>query len=1039
MRRRNALIPLLLTVTLFASGATEPLRLTSYHLGATDGLANNSVYCIEQDHYGFMWFGTFGGLSRYDGETFVNYRPSPGSGQSLAASVVFDLLEDSRGVLWVATDGGGLSFYDENGDTFTTIRAQPGGLASDRVLALEEDSTGRIWAGTGDGSLNVIDSSGSIKVIKVAAPGAENAAVRCIVAGPGGEIWAGTEGGGLYRLDPEGQINARFSAAGEGKGNGRLGDDVIRSLLLDSKGRLWVGLGNGGVDLLYSGSGDFVHAIPEGEGPRDAVRTLGEDPSGAIWIGYADSGIGHLQPEGMRFSPPSTGTAAGNPLSVRAIKRDRNGLMWVGFKEGGTAIYNSRSALVDRFLARSDGKPLSGMRGLSCSAGGRLFAVGDGQGLLEFDSVRGEWFPYPGYPTDRMSMKAYSVHIDGSGRIWVGTDGAGLVRMEGTRATRFSHDPANPLSLASNIVWALYEDPDGTMWIGTEGGGLDRYDPASGGFVHHRPGGDGSSSIRGASVRAIFRDSESRLWVGTWDGGLSVMASDTSGFRHYFPGSSTENSPAGLGDSSVNCIFEDEEGSIWVGTGGTGLAKLDPSGERFVHYGEKDGLAGTTVYGIVGDADGNLWISTATGLSRMDRSSGAFFNFGASDGLASDELSQNAFLRAADGRLWFGGPLGLSVFDPRRLVFEDLPPEVVITGLTVLGEGGRPTSSVSALRPKRIDLPFDNIGFRYSVAVLDYIAPERNRYAVTLEGGQGGWSELSHGNSGYMSRLNPGAYVLSAKAANGNGVWNIAGETLDVVVHPPFWGTWWFLSAAFLLIVMGAWLAVRMRINNLRKRNELLVKLSRHVESAREEERIAAARDVHDEIGQHLAALNLQAWWLDSHSKAPLPQRRERISEMIGSIGEAMSAVKRVANNLRPVALDALSFHEALAWYVEAFGRRSGIETSLDVVHPFPEISGKAATALFRITQELLTNVWRHSGAAHVAVHLAVEDDQLALAIRDDGKGIEPGRAEADDSFGIIGIRERCAMFGGRFMIAAVEGGGTLAEARLPQSRLQEE
>jgi two-component system sensor histidine kinase UhpB len=173
--------------------------------------------------------------------------------------------------------------------------------------------------------------------------------------------------------------------------------------------------------------------------------------------------------------------------------------------------------------------------------------------------------------------------------------------------------------------------------------------------------------------------------------------------------------------------------------------------------------------------------------------------------------------------------------------------------------------------------------------------------------------------------------------------------------------------------------------------------------------------------------------------RAPMDQRKERISEMIGSIGEAMSAVKRVATNLRPVALDALSFHEALAWYVEAFGRRSGITISLDVVHPFPEISGKAATALFRITQELLSNVSRHSGASHVAVHLAVEDDQLALAIGDNGKGIQPGRAEADDSFGIIGIRERCSIFGGIFMIVAVEGGGTLAEARLPLRRLQEE
>lgn len=1027
--------------------AVNPAALTGYRLVVTDGLANNSVYCIEQDRQGFIWLGTFGGLSRYDGESFVTFRPSPDPASSIAASVVFDLIEDSRGFLWIATDGGGLSRFDPESGEFLTWRANAvpdsQGIASDRVLALAEDRTGAIWIGTDRGTLDLIDASGGMRRIGPGMTGLGTSPVRAIAADPAGGIWVGTEGGGIVFLGEDGSVIRRIRSAGQvsGQASSRasggvpesLGSDVVRSLLVDSGNRLWIGLGNGGVDMLDTSSGRIIHAVLPESGPREAVRSIEEDSDGGIWVGFADSGIGYLDPVSGAFSPPSLRHGG-----VRAIMRDRSGLMWVGYKEGGVEVLNPRSALVKRYRQLRDGRFLRQLRGLANAPDGTLLLASDGLGVLDLDPESGLIKPHPGYPRDRQSAKAYALLAEKPDRIWIGTDGGGLIRMDGTSAKAYRHDVSDPASIASDVVWAIHRDPDGTIWIGTEGGGLDRYDAAGDSFVHY-PSGGGADAIRGASVRTIFRDSRNRLWVGTWDGGVSVMDPVTGHFSHFFPADGQGAPSSGLLDSSINCMTEDTTGTIWIGTGGSGIARFDENRRTFVHFGEREGLAGSTVYGLVCDTDGDLWISTATGLTRRDRATAGFFTYGTSDGLVAAGLTQNSFLKDRSGNLWFGGQEGLSAFDPKTVRFDDPPPQVAISTIMIPdGSSARYAGHPPILGARPLDLPYLNAGIQFSLAVLDYRSPTRHRYRILLEGSDPEWTDLAKGNTGYLARLGPGRHVLKARGANGYGVWSRSGAALEVHVRPPFWGTWLFRGIVLALVAFSVFVVVRVRTDSLRKRNDLLMKLSHHVEAAREEERISAARDVHDEIGQHLAAINLQAWWLDSHPRAPIAQRKERIEEMKGSVSGAMAAVKHIATSLRPIALDALTFPEALRWYLQTFERRSGIAASLSLAGTLPAISDEVATALFRISQELLTNVIRHAGAGSVTVSLTTspEEDRIIFVVRDDGKGIDHKMIEADDSFGLIGIRERCAAYGGLFSISGAPDRGTIAQVVFPLSNI---
>jgi len=273
------------------------------------------------------------------------------------------------------------------------------------------------------------------------------------------------------------------------------------------------------------------------------------------------------------------------------------------------------------------------------------------------------------------------------------------------------------------------------------------------------------------------------------------------------------------------------------------------------------------------------------------------------------------------------------------------------------------------------------------------------------------------------------------KGSNGSGIWNEKGAALSISVTPPIWATWFARLAIGLAVAASAAAAVFLRLRNLKRRNALLVKFSRHVEAAREEERAIAAREVHDEIGQSLTVLNLQTYWLSSHPEAGEDQRRSRIQEMQGVIGHAMAAVKALSTRLRPVALDALAFDEALRWYMGSFERRSGIRAEFLPADPPPRIQGELATMLFRVLQEALTNVIRHSGAKRVVVRLSAAEGEMLMEVEDDGVGIAPGRAEAEDSFGIIGMRERCAMAGGELEIGSRPEGGTALRVRVPQAK----
>jgi len=207
-----------------------------------------------------------------------------------------------------------------------------------------------------------------------------------------------------------------------------------------------------------------------------------------------------------------------------------------------------------------------------------------------------------------------------------------------------------------------------------------------------------------------------------------------------------------------------------------------------------------------------------------------------------------------------------------------------------------------------------------------------------------------------------------------------------------------------------------------------------HIQDAREEERKTAAREVHDELGQLLTAAKMDLSWLRTHPPAP-EVFSDRVGEAIAVVDSAIESVQSISTRLRPKALDTLSLSEALRWQLEDFRRRSKVECQA-IIDPAPDgIDEDAATTMFRVFQEILTNVGRHAEARHVEVRFETVDGNMVLHVRDDGRGLPESAADSPESLGILGMRERVRHEGGRFEIESpVEGSerGTRVSVRVP-------
>ena len=588
-------------------------------LSAADGLAANSVSSVVEDRTENLWFGTAGGVSRYDGATWRTFTTADG----LAGNYVHSILEDRAGNYWFGTDAGGVSRYDGSAwRTFTTAD----GLAANYVQSIVEDHAGNLWFGSNSG---VSRYDGATWRTFTTADGLADNYVRSIVEDRAGNLWFGTSGG-VNRYD--GATWRTFTTA-----DGLAGNDVV-SILEDRSGNLWFGT-PAGVSR-YDGTTWKTFSTANGLA-SDQVDALLEDRNGNIWAG--GPAASRYDGSSWRTFPEASGVDGAPRL------QDRSGNLWYSHIGIGAVRYDGSSW---RVFGQTDGL-VGGIQGrIIEDRGGTIWADFSFSGLRRYDGSTWNAFA----ATDSLlTATGVPTLLDHDGNLWLG-NATGASRYDGSTWQTFTTADG----LVDDFVTSIVQDRSGSWWFGTNLG-ASRYDGSTWQTF------TADSGLASNEVFSMLDDHNGNVWFASYASGVT-----------RFDGSSWQifTTSDGLPSNSISAMLEDHLGNIWFATDGSGVARFD--GSSWKTFTTADGLASDRVACMVEDHLGNVLFGTnGSGVSRYDGARWRTFTM--ADGLIDNWVP--SILEDHTGNLWFGSIYsGVTRYEPDRVppqtVFLSVPPHL---------------------------------------------------------------------------------------------------------------------------------------------------------------------------------------------------------------------------------------------------------------------------------------------------------------------------------------------------------------------------
>lgn len=863
---------LLQTSVLFAQASGErPLEFDQ--LTVNDGLSQNFVTCILQDHQGFLWVGTRDGLNRYDGYKFKIYAFEAQDTTSLSANAIQSIFEDRNNNLWVGTRFGGLNKYDRATDRFVRYRYEQGNtspLPPDIAFPIQDDHSGMLWLGTADGLKRFDPRTGKFTSFIYKPNDPENWQYNYVYAiheAENGNLWLGTlyAYSGLFYFDRATETFSHFKI--DPKDLLQSWPLSIKAICRDQSGNLWVGDGAGlfrineqwllarlGSSAAYERLGVQDGLVRVADSYTETVWALCQDEDGDILTGSPHG----LLIYDINSRPPATKLTLENRgvthvlpnVGVTCIYKDRSGIIWLG--TNGHGIYKLRSAQqrFRRLTIHPDDPKDSGSNSIRAiyQAGDSTLWIGGYNGLDKLDRQSGRITHYHRQAVGYGGETVWTIYEDPlqAGRIlWIGTESGGLYRFDrdSEKFSPYQNVPGDPQSLNENFVLSIYRDSTGTLWVGTNAG-LNRFDDCTGKFTQYNQDSQNPHGLRGTFLLSIC---ESRymgrrgLWLATING-LFFFDPATEQFTHFVH---EPRNPQSLGHNEIHCLKQDRRGRIWIGTSG-GLNQLvlpapaalnknpmengsNDAGVTFVHYTEKNGLPNNVINGISEDEAGHLWLSTNKGISRFDPEKEVFRNYDITDGLQSHEFNRGAYHRSRHGEMFFGGINGLNMFFPEDVKDNPHLPQVVLTDFKLLNKsvglstaGTTPLKKVIAVADEIRLSHKDNV-FSFEFAALEYTVPEKNQYAYMMEGFDLDWLYVGAKREAVYTNLAPGEYTFRVKASNNDGLWNEQGASVKVIIAPPFWRTWWAYTL-YALFIMGLLYGImRHELNRMRLKDQVRI------------------------------------------------------------------------------------------------------------------------------------------------------------------------------------------------------------------------
>lgn len=753
-----------------------------------DGLSDNYVNCVFQDHKGWIWTGTGMGIGRFDGLKFKNYCIYKDDTIEVEDILVRCFYESVSRELYVCTEESGLAIYNRKKDRFERVKINKTPLLTDvSVKFLTEDKDSNLWAATKNGVYKVNFKDQTTQVYKNEEDNDNSLCdsyVRKLVFDKDLKLWIATRSG-LDKFDTDKGRFIHYSSV-----NPLLNDDILE-LYLDDSLKLWIGTTNNGIVILNTRNDQVTQFVPDHGNERCyKVNSIIKDKDNLFWIGTRGGLYQYNEKTGsirwIKNDIHNKNSLAHN--SVLDISMDAKGDLWISTR-GGISYLVKEKQVFENYIEFPDNKHYLNSSEIYCiwiSESGDVW-TGTEDGGVNILNRKKEIFTYLTEENGLSNNCVKAIEAIGNDEILIGTfrGGLNIYNKRTGKIKWLKHDENDPTSISDNIVWDICTDKKGAIWIGTAKG-LDRYDPSTQTFKHFREFDDMVNGVTWIGV-----DENNDLWLGSEI--IKIYKQEEGVITTY--------------DEKGRSFFMDSKGRNWIMSGERGIVQYNKETGVIKKYGEKEGLACNLTYCMLEDNNGNLWISTANGLSCFNPEKETFRNYYKINGLQGNQFNYGAAFKGKNGELFFGGKYGLTIFNPNNIVENNYSPPVYITDFKIFNQSVKISNDKNAilnqsiLETSVIEIPYKFNVISFDFAALNYTNSKQNKYKYKLVGFDNEWIETSESRSATYTNLYPGKYIFRVIASNDNGYWNKTGKSITLTILPPYYKQLWFKVLMIILSI----------------------------------------------------------------------------------------------------------------------------------------------------------------------------------------------------------------------------------------------
>ncbi|MGB0522672.1 MAG: two-component regulator propeller domain-containing protein [Flammeovirgaceae bacterium] len=1031
---RYSLLVSMLLLAEQVSAQLLPDHLHFNHIGVDEGLSNSNTTCIAQDAQGFIWIGTISGLFRYDGLSIKKFTHDAKNLYSLSTNYIFHIYASKQGGVWVATDNG-LNYFDPELNRFQRwffseheINQSQQYPFQDYYRYVFEATDGTVWLSIFEqGLLRFNPKTDEVRYWSDTQAPLNQYGYGSIVAHPNGQIWFG--GQGLTLFDAEKQqmmaVDSLYPPLQKYQ------QQEVEALHVDRQGHIWV-----------SSLGELVKFNPETNaikifkdllGPNNPYEVSGiqEDRAGRFWLATA-KGLYCFHPDYKqiqyyRHDPTQEWSLSSDALSP-TILEDKQGLLWITSDAGVDQLDPLSFAFEHLVIPNQDALPTGNIDVFTLDQKQQLWLVNN-RGICKYNPYTRQYTPVSPLLQQKLPrLYTYDLEFDTKENLWIAQPNQIIQYHEASNQVHYWFRTVEDFYYVSALQ--LDADAQGRMWLATWGAGLVSMKSDFGQLTQRN--WDENSRItktiddlkEGERPTAYNLKvlANRKVWLSTTEGVslLDPVADTIHFFKHNKANSSTI-----ADDTHQASFFVDAQGKTWIGTQ-TGLNLFDSATNTFKRYGAAQNLSTTGILAIQEDDSQKLWLNTREGIYSFDPIEEKAQYYQPFDGF----MTASALNAAKDsmGHIYYAIHNGVVRFQPNRVQRNEFLPSVIFTDFLLFNKSVKDSlilpKSIHAL--DQITLKHNQYIFSFEFVAMNLRQPHRNLYKYKMVGLSDEWIETDAKNPrATFTNLDAGTYTFMVKAANDEGLWNETPTTIQVVVLPPWYLTWWAKSIWVILIIGSAFSFYFWRVTTLKQQKLIL---EQQVEARTEE--ISNQKEEILQQAEELKTSNEKLIQLDrfkdtmsgmiAHDlKNPLgviiqtenvPDSANQMAQQMLQLVNNMLDVQKYEQTelqLKKEALDLSQLVQDAFEQVQLLALAKHIQFTNQIEQGIAVLGDQSL--LHRVFINFFTNAIKYSannGLLEVSA-TPQENKQVQIAIRDEGQGIAPDQIEhIFQAFGQIDPRQ---------------------------------